>query len=358
MNKKHITADSLVNRLDVIAADRKFIEGILKGKYSPAEQRERVRDLLMPDELERYDAGMRLIKELGTQSVPDNMIRDKIDLTVVEHVPDSSAEAIRQWMKSQGQSIRLYGSMVDWLYSKDIRYAPVPADIDIATKKSSKEAAEQLANIIRVTSDKTVRVFERKMIEGYIVQIKQDDEWVDAVDVHHMDTYETKMPYGWETKPAKVIDGVPTEKLSEQLHRRGVTVLNPGVGLEGRGKVGPQASSMPQREKDIRKIKNVASVLIKAAAREGKKAVAMRAGRDLRTLLGKPAKGYPKVEMSASVKEKIALSENKLRSNMLAERETSVGGSGKRQHNRKHSRRQPHTAVLGFSSTFFRDMMK
>lgn len=289
------TGDNLVDRLEVIAADRKHIDSILKDGLTPAQQREKVRDLLMPDEAERYDAGMRLVKMLGTQKIPDDMIRDRIDFTVVENLPDESAEEIRQWLQKQGKDVRLYGSMVDWLYTRDVSDAPKPADIDIATEKSSKDSAEELAEIIRRTSGENVRVFERRLIEGYIVQIQKGDDWIDAVDIHHMDTYETKMPYGWRTKSAKVIDEVPTERLCEQLHRRGVTVLNPGVGIEGRGKIGPEAAHMPQRLKDIKKIQAVAKVLIKAAEREGRRGIAKQAKKALKKLTGEPAEGYPQV---------------------------------------------------------------
>ena len=312
--RRNGSGDNLIDRLEVIARDREHIDDVLKGKLSPAEKKEHIRDLLMPDELERYDAGMRLIKVLGDQRVPNDMIREQIDLTVVENLPDKSAEPIRQWMKDNAKNIRLYGSMVDWLYTKDIPDAPKPGDIDIATSASSEKAANELADIIRKTSSEEVQVWKRKLIEGFIVQINKNGEWIDAADLHSMETYETKMPYGWETKEAIDIDGVPTERLAEQLHRRGVTVLNPGVGLEGRGKIGPEASQTPQRLKDIKKIQAVVKVLIKAARRDGKDEIATMAQRDLKKLVGEPAEGYPQIfKPSISTRPSVAKAQPKKR---------------------------------------------
>ena len=133
------------------------------------------------------------------------------------------------------------------------------------------------------------------MIEGVIVRVKEGDDWVDGIDVHHMDTYRMKMPYGWKVRDAVVIDGIPTERLCDQLHKRGVTTLNPGVGIEGRGKIGPEAAQTPTRLKDIKKIEVVAGALIRAARREGKTQLASQATGYLREFLGKLAKGYPSI---------------------------------------------------------------
>ena len=291
-----VTDKQLVDRLEIIAKDREFVDSVLKGKLTPAEQKKRVRALLMPDELERYDAGMALIKSLGNQKVPKYMIRDEIDLTVVKNLPRKSAEPLRRWMQANSKGIRLYGSVVDWLYSKSVPDASKPSDVDIATNRPSSDVARELAGLIKETSGERTRVYERKLVEGNIVQVYKNGVWIDAVDVHHMTTYKTKMPYGWKTKEAIIIDGVPTERLCEQLHRRGVTTLNVGVGLEGRGKIGAEAAQTPTRIKDMKKIRVVARILIKAAREEGKDDVAKEASGHLREFAGEVAKGYPKIK--------------------------------------------------------------
>lgn len=280
---------TLINHLDIIARDKAFVNRILMGKSTRTEQITRVRALLTPAELERYDAGMRLITTLHKVKVPAPV---GLDLTDVKYMPKKSAEAVKSWLVYNNKRVRLYGSLVDWLYTKGHR----PNDIDVAIDRP-KAATEELAEIIKETSGKEIKIEKYKRIpDSYMILVKDGDTWNIAVDTHPMSVYEQRMPYGWKAiQPAVIVDGVPTESLGEQLMKRGVQLLNPGVGIEGRGMIGPKAASRTWREKDIPRMEAVARVLIKEASRQGKVKLAAEANNDLRILMRSPVKPYPQV---------------------------------------------------------------
>lgn len=276
---------TLINSLDIIAKDRTFVNRVLHGKASREDQIKKVRSLLNPAELERYDAGMRLITSLHKVKPPTPV---GLDLGDVKNLPKSSADAVKSWLVYNADKVRLYGSLVDWLYTKDHR----PNDIDIAIARP-KAATEELAEIIKETSGKDARVQKyRNIPDSYMILV--DGEV--AVDTHPMSVYEQKMPYQWKAmQPAVMVDGIPTESLGEQLMKRGVQLLNPGIGIEGRGQIGPKAAQRTWREKDIPRMEAVARVLIREANKQGKLKLAAVANNDLRILMRSPVRPYPQV---------------------------------------------------------------
>ena len=292
---------SLISSLDVIAKDKKYISHILHPNGIPRDiQMKKIRALLSTEEAERYDAGMRLITALSNIEVPAPV---GLDLADVKYLPKASTEAVKAWLVLNASRVRLYGSLVDWLYTKEHR----PNDIDIAIDRP-KITTEKLAGIIRETSDKEVIVEKYKKIpDSYKILVKDGEDWNIAVDTHPMSVYKQKMPYGWESnKPAVIVDGIPTEQLGEQLMKRGTQLLNPGVGIEGRGQIGPRAADRTWREKDIPRMEAVAKILIKEANRQGKSRLAAEANNDLRILMRSPVKPYPQVvPVEVKVKKRV-----------------------------------------------------
>ena len=287
---------TLISHLDIIARDKAFIAKALSDKLSRTEQIQRIRNLLTPPELERYDAGMALITSLKDIQVP---VPDKMYLTDIKNMPEDSAAPVEAWLKENAKQIRVYGGFVDWLYTKVHR----PSDIDIAVTRP-KLATEELAKLIKGTSGKDVRVEKYKRIpDSYKIFVGNQI----AVDLHPISVYAKKMPYHWDLKPAVMVFGVPTEALGEQLMKRGEQLLNPGIGIEGRGMIGPRAAQRSWREKDIPRMEAVASLLIHEADKQGKVKLAAEANNNLRILMRSPVKPYPQIIPSTveAIKQRI-----------------------------------------------------
>ena len=281
---------NLVDRLDVIEKDRAFVGAILRGKLTSEQQQKRVRKLLSPPELKRYDAGMRMIAALGKVEPQEHP--QSIDLRDVANIPPKSAGGVKQWLQSNAKDIRVYGSFADWLYVQGAKGATRPTDMDIAIDDTER-AAEELATIIHDTSGNSVEVIKYPKEQGYGVVMVEDGKKNVAIDIHPMEVSEKQMPYGWDAKPSIMIDGIPFEQLGEQLYRRGTQLLNPGVGIEGRGMIGVVAAQRKHREKDILKLEAIGRTLISLARKQGKVSLANAAENDLDILMGKPTKPYP-----------------------------------------------------------------
>ena len=283
---------NLVNRLDVIEKDKAFVGDILRSKLTSAQQQKRVRNLLSPPELKRYDAGMRMIAALG--KVEPQKHPQSIDLREVTNIPPEAADGVKQWLQDNAKKIRVYGSLVDWLYVQGAKGATRPTDIDVAIDNSER-AAKELATIIHDVSGNRVDVVRYAKQRGHGIVVVDDGKRNVAIDIHPMRVYEKQMPYGWDTKPSVMIDGIPFEQLGEQLWRRGMELLNPGVGIEGRGMMGVIAAQRKHREKDILKLEAIGRTLISLARKQGKVSLANAAENDLDILMGKPTKPYPVV---------------------------------------------------------------
>jgi predicted nucleotidyltransferase len=272
--------DELVKR--IVELDRKFIEDkVLNPELSAEEQRQRVRELLPPKELARYDAGMQLVTLLKDVDVEPNR---EVNFDDAKNMPAGKGEILKQWLQKNADKVRVYGSFVDWIYTKG--YEPIqPSDIDVAVENMRREGP------------KLAKLLGGKYVEkrpGESASIEVDGK--EVVGLHEMYYYLHGMPYDWEAQPAKTIDGIPMERLGEQLMRRTVSLLTPGVGIDGRNMVGPEASRHFQRVKDLPKIK---SIIARLSAETFEPAVPIL--RD--TFLGGPHRTYPKVFDEEEAKE-------------------------------------------------------
>lgn len=281
-----------INTLDIIAKDKAFISDIFRSRYSRQEQIKKVQSLLTPDELDRYNAGMSLVQSLKNIRMPKP---ESLDLRDIKNMPESSADSIKLWMKINAENIIVYGSVVDWLYAKGTKYAFRPCDIDLAVLQPFK-AAQEIEDIIKKTSKAKIKIHKSKRFDdSYKIEVWKDNDWHTVVDIHPMSMYRDKMPYNWEHKRPVIIDGIPFQDLGEQLMLRGLQVLNPGVGIEGRNQIGVKAAGRSWREKDVPRMEAVAKLMIREAREQGKDQLADESNKNLRILMQPSVKPYPQV---------------------------------------------------------------
>lgn len=258
--------ERLTSELDVIARDQAKVKAVFESGLSRPQQVGRVRELLNPETRVVYDNYLKLIDEASRFEVPQSMVRG-VDFADIARMPERSAEAVKAWFEKNAKDVKVYGSFADWVQTKGIKGMWKPNDLDLNVmpkgKLTPESAATELAGIIRRTSGETVRA------RGGKVEIYREGEWIKVADIHFEGEF-GKLPYEWSPKKPVTIDGIPFERLGEQMFRRGEQIVNPGVGM-ARGLMGPEAAKRPWRLKDIYRFETEIQGIIGVLREQGKK---------------------------------------------------------------------------------------
>ena len=173
--------------------------------------------ILSKKEQELYNAGM-VIVELASSA--RSLVRKKVSSTHARTISNQLGKAIDEWLAKQSDHT-IYGSLPA---SRQSFRARKPADLDIAVDDPAKAAVE-IADIFKKKYRKPINVVSSPGGHRFAIQIKVDNEWVDAVDIHKSGMFYQKYEvYGSTMDPYKQ-NKLKIQRLCDQLLRKGNSVM-------------------------------------------------------------------------------------------------------------------------------------
>jgi hypothetical protein len=168
-------------------------------------------------EQELFEAGM-LIMKLGRTAI--SLVRKRVSSSQAETISKELGEVIDEWLAKQSDHI-IYGSLPA---SRQSFKARKPSDLDIAVEDPGKAAAE-VSEIFKKKYKKPINIVKSPGSNRYGIQIKVNNEWVDAVDIHRSGMFFQEYEvYGKTLEPYEQ-NGLKIQLLTDQLLRKGNSVL-------------------------------------------------------------------------------------------------------------------------------------
>lgn len=163
----------------------------------------------MPTNQELQKAGMTIVKFASTART---LVRKSVSAAHATTISKKTGEAIDNWIKKQPEHI-IYGSLPSY---RQAFHARKPLDLDLAVD-NLKEAAIEILEIFKKKSSKESRIEATKY--GYCVQVKINNEWITAVDIHRLGTYHQKFVYGGTLEPYEQ-NNLKIQRITTQLLRK------------------------------------------------------------------------------------------------------------------------------------------
>lgn len=173
--------------------------------------------MLSKKEQELYDTGMVIIKLASTAR---SLVRKKVSSAHARTITNQLGKAIDDWLAKKSDHT-IYGSLPA---NRQSFKARKPADLDIAVDDPAKAAVE-IAAIFKKKYKKPINVVSSPGGNRYSIQIKVDNEWVDAVDIHKSGMFYQKYDVYGETLDPYKQNRLKIQRLCDQLLRKGNSIM-------------------------------------------------------------------------------------------------------------------------------------
>ena len=224
---------------------------------------------LAPGKAIKFEAGLKVARGLAKADPP---VKRPLDFTEIESLPGKSGLILEKWIKAHPeQEPVIFGSGAA---RTQLKVSRKPGDADIFVVDEALAAKEVGALLTQELGKANVRVKK-----GGMVETRVGGKWDHAVDFHSGSEMTGRMTLGFETQPPVEIGGIKYTRISEQLTRKGMSVLEAHspvlvktkMGLEF-SKKGPQSIITPPHHrvaKDVGDFLSISEQLIasrKAAA--------------------------------------------------------------------------------------------
>ena len=190
---------------------------------------------------EIHNAGITIVRFASTART---LVRKNVSSAHATTISKKSGEAIDNWLRKQPRHI-IYGSLPSYRQSFQSRK---PVDLDLAVD-DLKEATTEILEIFKKTSRKESRIKQTRY--GYNIQVKTNETWITAVDIHKLGTYHRKYIHGSTLEPYEK-DKLIIQRITDQVLRKADSVME-------------QRIIKPKRHlKDVVDFINISKLLIKS----------------------------------------------------------------------------------------------
>lgn len=226
------------------------------------------------------DKGIKIMKQLYNTQLHDTPNIDFSKSRAFQELKPEQQEVFKNWLLDQAKSTkglqgfenaltnkgleRVYGSSTisaekgfeTNLMRKNGEYG----DFDINFRDTAKDKAQALANLLKETGYKNIRL----QPDTSLIEVKSGKEWIHLADLHGADNPELMLkgsPWGFESQAPKTfkVEGaaIPGQKLGQSLTEKGGSLLTAHMSEQGNIYFAPQAHRM----KDVADFVSVAERL-------------------------------------------------------------------------------------------------